>query len=269
MTHLSPHRWGVSPKARWRTAGRRCWGGSSDARASTQLLAFSATESARPQGRWCRHARGSVLDSLRLASRCRDRSPQALGSLGAVLLVQPRPVSLAVQCGRLLLHGVVRGQGGNLEHQALDRAGERKRRAVVVAHREVAVATDEHREVTWKRLKRNPLAATPSIAGVSMSEPKQPSCAKPRSSRTISTTCGAPAGGRSGGSTAAVNSAIVRPSTARVRIVYPPVPSSHHRGPAVYRCADDTLARESHQRSCAPVPVASFSARNRRARSLI
>ena len=33
----------------------------------------------------------------------------------------------------------------------------------------------EHREVTWKRLYRSPPAASPSMVGVSMSLPKQPS----------------------------------------------------------------------------------------------
>ena len=50
--------------------------------------------------------------------------------------------------------------------------------------------------------------------GVAMSEPKQPSCAKPRSSRTITTTFGAPAGGTGGGAKLGVDSAIVRPIVA-------------------------------------------------------
>ena len=53
----------------------------------------------------------------------------------------------------------------------------------------------EQRLVTWKWLYRRPLAASPSIAGVEMPEPKHPSWPKPRSSSTISTTFGAPGAG--------------------------------------------------------------------------
>ena len=60
----------------------------------------------------------------------------------------------------------------------------------------------EHRAVTWKRLYRRPPATRRSMAGVAMSEPKQPSWAKPTSSSTITSTLG-PVGeggtGHSGG----------------------------------------------------------------------
>src|SRR5712691_1236519 len=69
----------------------------------------------------------------------------------------------------------------------------------------------EQSDVTWKRLYRRPAAASASIRGVPRSDPKQPSCAKPRSSTTISTTLGAPAGGTGGGAKLAVDSAIVLP----------------------------------------------------------
>ena len=44
----------------------------------------------------------------------------------------------------------------------------------VITHARVG----EHRLVTWKWLYRRPPAARPSMAGVAMSEPKQPSCAE-------------------------------------------------------------------------------------------
>src|SRR5438067_10043877 len=49
------------------------------------------------------------------------------------------------------------------------------------------------------------------MCGVAMSEPKQPSWANPRSSRTITTTLGAPAGGTGSGAKLAVDSEIVLP----------------------------------------------------------
>src|SRR5829696_7498264 len=53
------------------------------------------------------------------------------------------------------------------------------------------------------------------MAGVAMSLPKHPSCANPRSSSTMTTTLGAPGGGAGRGGNAGVDSAIVRPMTAR------------------------------------------------------
>ena len=50
----------------------------------------------------------------------------------------------------------------------------------------------EQSAVTWKRLYRSPFAASRSMFGVSIPEPKHPSCAKPVSSSTTSTTFGAP-----------------------------------------------------------------------------
>ena len=49
----------------------------------------------------------------------------------------------------------------------------------------------EHREVTWKRLKGAPAAASESMCGVPMSEPNAPRWPKPVSSSTITTTFGA------------------------------------------------------------------------------
>ena len=56
----------------------------------------------------------------------------------------------------------------------------------------------EHSAVVWKFVNRSPLAATRSMFGVSMSDPKQPSCAKPTSSSSTTSTFGAPSGGRTG-----------------------------------------------------------------------
>ena len=50
----------------------------------------------------------------------------------------------------------------------------------------------EHREVTWKRLKGAPPAASASMCGVPMSEPKEPRWPKPVSSSTMAMTFGAP-----------------------------------------------------------------------------
>src|SRR4051794_34003464 len=64
----------------------------------------------------------------------------------------------------------------------------------------------EQSAVTWKRLYRSPPCASRSMLGVSMFEPKQPSCAKPVSSSSTTTTFGGaaiaftlrnPGGGRS------------------------------------------------------------------------
>ncbi len=50
------------------------------------------------------------------------------------------------------------------------------------------------------------------MCGVRIRAPKHPSCANPTSSRTITTTFGAPAGGRIGAGHAGVDSAMVRPT---------------------------------------------------------
>jgi hypothetical protein len=57
----------------------------------------------------------------------------------------------------------------------------------------------EQSAVVWKLAKRRPPAARRSNVGVSMSEPKHPSWAKPTSSRTTITTFGAPAGASGSG----------------------------------------------------------------------
>jgi hypothetical protein len=49
----------------------------------------------------------------------------------------------------------------------------------------------EHSGVTWKFVYRSPSAASRSMFGVLRSDPKQPSCAKPVSSRRMTTTFGA------------------------------------------------------------------------------
>src|SRR3546814_11333756 len=72
--------------------------------------------------------------------------------------------------------------------------------------------------VTWKRLYRRPPAASRSMFGVSMAEPKQPSWAKPRSSKRMTMTFGAPAGGCGIPGCLALLSAGVRPSWARVSL---------------------------------------------------
>ena len=69
----------------------------------------------------------------------------------------------------------------------------------------------EHREVTWKRLKGAPPAASASMCGVPMSEPKAPRWPKPVSSRTMATTFGAPAGGLGSWGKRGVDSAAVKP----------------------------------------------------------
>ncbi len=53
----------------------------------------------------------------------------------------------------------------------------------------------EHSDVVWKLVYRRPRSARASNVGVAMSEPKQPSWAKPTSSSRTTTTFGAPAGG--------------------------------------------------------------------------
>jgi hypothetical protein len=61
-----------------------------------------------------------------------------------------------------------------------------------------AARIGEHSAVVWKLAKRRPPAARRSNVGVAMSEPKQPSWPNPRSSRSTTTTFGAPSGGRKG-----------------------------------------------------------------------
>src|SRR5690242_1249304 len=78
----------------------------------------------------------------------------------------------------------------------------------------------EHSAVVWKLRYRSPLVASASRFGVSMSDPKQPSCANPTSSRTTITTFGAPLGGRFGSGHHGVDSQWYRPMT-------PPNPSTH------------------------------------------
>ena len=79
----------------------------------------------------------------------------------------------------------------------------------------------EHKGVTWKRLKRSPRAAIRSMPGVSMSEPKHPSCAKPRSSSTMMTTWGAFSGGLGTSGKTGVDSAMVLPIPTP-RFIFPP-----------------------------------------------
>jgi hypothetical protein len=61
-----------------------------------------------------------------------------------------------------------------------------------------AARVGEQSAVVWKLANRTPVAASPSITGVSMSEPKHPSWAKPTSSSTTSSTFGDPVGIRAG-----------------------------------------------------------------------
>jgi hypothetical protein len=56
----------------------------------------------------------------------------------------------------------------------------------------------EHKAVVWKLAKRSPPAAKRSKVGVSRSDPKHPSWAKPTSSSTTKTMLGAPGAARSG-----------------------------------------------------------------------
>ena len=87
-----------------------------------------------------------------------------------------------------------------------------------------AARVGEHRGVTWKLVNTTPSAARASMFGVSMSEPKHPSWAKPVSSRTITSTSGAPGPGSGGVSKSGVDSANVAPivpSKRSVRMVPP------------------------------------------------
>src|SRR5262249_49041691 len=71
----------------------------------------------------------------------------------------------------------------------------------------------EHSAVVWKFVYCSPLAASRSNVGVSMSEPKQPNCAKPTSSSSTTSTFGASAGGRTGSGHHGVESRRYRPTT--------------------------------------------------------
>ena len=55
-----------------------------------------------------------------------------------------------------------------------------------------------HRAVVWNRLKRSPPAASRSAVGVLHGPPNAPEAPKPTSSSRMTTTFGAPAGGRNG-----------------------------------------------------------------------
>ncbi len=69
----------------------------------------------------------------------------------------------------------------------------------------------EHSEVTWKRLKRAPSVESVSRYGVPMSDPKAPRWPNPVSSRTMTTTFGAPAGGLGCRGKRGVDSGAVKP----------------------------------------------------------
>jgi hypothetical protein len=56
----------------------------------------------------------------------------------------------------------------------------------------------EHSAVVWKRLYFNPFAANRSATGVEHGPPNALDAPKPASSRRITSTFGAPSGGRSG-----------------------------------------------------------------------
>src|SRR4051812_49511307 len=61
-----------------------------------------------------------------------------------------------------------------------------------------AARVGAHRAVVWKRLYFSPPAASRSAVGVAHGPPNALEAAKPTSSRRMTSTFGAPAGGRSG-----------------------------------------------------------------------
>ena len=62
----------------------------------------------------------------------------------------------------------------------------------------IACRVGEQSAVVWKRLYFSPFAASRSAVGVLTGPPKALDAAKPTSSSRITSTLGAPAGGRSG-----------------------------------------------------------------------
>ena len=71
----------------------------------------------------------------------------------------------------------------------------------------------EHIGLTWKLTYRRPSAASRSTCGVSISEPKQPTSLKPKSSTSTTSTLGAPSDAAGGRVHAGVDVDMMRPTS--------------------------------------------------------